>query len=165
MPDSDPGDTPDSGADNDSGDRFYELYSELTAAQKKVCNAWLTSPTKKAAAEEVGMSPSRVYEWPDRVWEAGELLLEKQVEGIERGLSGLSPAAINALERALDPDCETSRPEAKTARYLVNALRGKPKQRQHITHETGGIDVEESDRQELDAMLDHLDDSEADSND
>ena len=129
----------------------------LFRSQKKVINAWLTAPTKKDAAEEVGMSASRVYEWPDEVWEAGELLLEQQTRGLERGLSALSPAAIRALQRALDPDKETSRPEAKTARYLVNALRGKPTQRQEITHEKGGIDVDDKAERELGAMLDHLD--------
>ena len=161
MPDTDPDDAPDTGQNNASGDRFYEVYSELTPAQKKVVNAWLTCPTKKAAAEEVGMSASRVYEWPDKVWRAGELLIEKQAEGIERGLSALSPAAISALERALDPDYETSRPEAKTARYLVNALRGKPTQRQEVALDQGGIDVPDSEAQELDSLLSHLDRSSA----
>jgi transposase len=146
MPDSAPDDS-----------RFWELYSDLTATQKKVINAWLTEPTKKDAAEEVGMSASRVYEWPDRVWEAGELLLEQQTRGLERGLSALSPAAIRALERALDPDEETSRPEAKTARYLVNALRGKPTQRQEISHEEGGIPLDNKDERELNDLLGHLD--------
>jgi hypothetical protein len=160
MPESEPesSELPDA-----SEDSFEERWQELTSSQKKVVQAWLMAPTKKAAAEEVGLSPATVYEWPEEVWEVGDLLLDKRMDGMERGLSALSPAAIDALERALDPDADTSREEAKTARYLVNALRGKPTQRQEVDLDTGGIDLDEKAEDELDEMLAHLGDGDGES--
>jgi molybdenum-dependent DNA-binding transcriptional regulator ModE len=138
-------------------DEFERLWGRLSVNQKKVAQEFLFTSSKAEAAREVGLSPTTVYSWPDYVWDASEMLVDRRAGGISEGMSALSPQAIEVLRRALDPDRDVSRVEAESAQYLLNQLEGKPTQKSEVEVE-GGIDVSESDRDALDDALSHLGD-------
>lgn len=86
------------------------------------------------------------------------MLVDRRAKGIMEGISALSPKALKTLERALDPEQETSRVSKESAEYVISMLEGKPTQKQEVEH-SGGIDLGEDEEQELDDMLGHLDDN------
>jgi hypothetical protein len=136
-------------------DEFERLWTRLTDNQRKVAQEYLFTSSKADAAREVGLSPSCVYSWPEYVWEAARMLIDRRKSGISEGMSALSPAALDVLRRALDPQREVSRVEAESAQYLLNQLEGKPTQKSEVEVD-GGIDVSESDKAALDEALSHL---------
>lgn len=137
-------------------DDFERLWQSLSDSQKKVAQQYLFVPTKAEAAEAVGLAPSTVYSWPDKVWEAASRLVDERKDGLSNGLSALTPSALDVLRRALDPDEDVSRVESETAQYLVNQLEGKPTQKQIQEHQ-GGIDLDPGDEDAIDDALSHLD--------
>lgn len=153
--DAESGSAPRPGGEPD--DEFERLWEQLTHNQKKVAQEYLFTASKADAAREVGLSPSAVYAWPDEVWEAAEMLVDRRASGLSEGMSALSPAALDVLRRALDPDEEVNRVEAESAQYLLNQLEGKPTQKSEVDVQ-GGIDIGEDAQEELDEKLSHLGD-------
>lgn len=174
APASDAPPAPDSAPENSSGDGpesvpgsaedriFEELWAELTANQKKAAQAWLFETSVADTARAIGLAPQTLYQWSDDWRRAAEMLLDRRKEGVEKGIGALSPDAINILRKAVQQDEEITRVEKEAATYIIDRIAGKPTQRQEIEHETGGIEVSESDKREIDDMLSHLDDSDAD---
>jgi len=136
-------------------DEFERLWGKLTDTQKKFCQEYLFKATKAEAAREVGVTPSCVYKWPDYVEEAASMLVDRRASGLSEGMSALSPAALDVLRRALDPDQDVSRVEAESAQYLIDQLEGKATQKSEVDVQ-GGIDIGEDDQQALDETLSHL---------
>jgi len=151
------GSTPAPGAAPD--DEFERLWGKLTDTQKKFCQEYLFTATKSEAAEAVGVTPSCVYSWPDYVEEAASMLVDRRASGLSEGMSALSPAALDVLRRALDPNSDVSRVEAESAQYLIDQLEGKATQKSEVDVQ-GGIDIGEDDQEALDEALSHLGDEE-----
>lgn len=154
---------PESGSDtwagDDPSDDFGALWQSLTDSQKKVAQEYIFCSEKAEAAKAVGLAPSTVYSWPDRVWEASSMLVDRRAQGLEEGMNALSPQALGVLRRALDPQEETSRVEKEAAEFIVNHKLGRPTQKQEVEH-SGGINLDDTDADEIDDMLGHLDDAE-----
>ena len=152
-------DTSENGSDTTSNpgseDGFEALWDSLTPAQKKYAQEMVFHTTKAEAAREVGLHPKTVYNWPDKVERAAEMLVDRRAEGITDGISALSPAALSALRDAVDPDTDVDRVTKETAEYIVNRLEGKPTQKQEVEH-SGGIELDDQDEEALDDMLGHL---------
>jgi len=152
------GSAPSPGAEPD--DEFERLWGKLTDTQKKFCQEYLFKATKAEAAREVGVTPSCVYKWPDYVEEAASMLVDRRASGLSEGMSALSPAALDVLRRALDPNSNVSRVEAESAQYLIDQLEGKATQKSEVDVQ-GGIDIGEDDQEALDEALSHLGSDEA----
>jgi predicted RecB family nuclease len=138
-----------------SGD-FEERWATLTATQKKVAQEYVFKASKADAARAVGLAPSTVYSWPEKVWELSERLVDRRAEGLTKGMSALSANALQVLRRALDPDENVSRVEKEAAEYIIDQIEGKPTRKQQVEH-SGGIDLDESDADAIDDALSHLD--------
>jgi len=151
---------PQSGSDTDEGadpdDDFEALWSSLRDVEKKVAQEYIFSASKAEAAREVGLKPSTVYSWPDRVFEAASRLVDRRAQGLEEGVNALSHDALDVLRRALNPDEEVSRVEKESAEYLLNRAAGRPTQKKEVDVQ-GGISLDDTDEEELDSMLGHLD--------
>lgn len=143
----------------DPDDEFEAMWASLSDAQKKFCREYTFCATKAEAAREIGLKPSTIYSWPDVVDEVTSRLVDRQRAGLEEGINALSNDALDVLRRALDPAQEVSRVEKESAEYLLNRAAGKPTQKQEVDVQ-GGISLDETDEQELDAMLGHLDEDE-----
>lgn len=156
---------PESGSDTWAGgdpeDEFGQLWQSLTTSQRKVAQEYVFRTEKAEAAEAVGLAPSTVYSWPDKVWEASRMLVDRRAQGLEEGMHALSPQALGVLRRALDPEEETSRVEKEAAEFIVNHRLGRPTQKKEVEH-SGGINLDDTDADEIDEMLGHLDDAEGD---
>lgn len=134
---------------------FEALWQWLSDTKKKVAQQHLFVPTEAEAAEAVGLSPSTVYSWSNKVWEAASRLVYEPKDGLRNDLSALTPSTLDVLRRALDPKEDVSRIESETAQYLVNQLEGKPTRKQIQEHQ-GGIDPNPDD-EAIDNALSHLD--------
>lgn len=126
--------------EEDPADRLERLWNELTIHQKKVAERYVFTTTKAEAARAVDLHPDTVYDWEAPVWEVSELLVDQRAQGIVHGLSALSPAALDALRRALDPNEDIDRETREAAEFVVNHAVGKPTQRQEVEHSTPGVD-------------------------
>lgn len=141
----------------DSPDEDFEaLWHSLSDSQKKVAQEYVFCATKADAARAVGLQPSTLYSWPDKVWEAASRLVDRRAQGLEEGVNALSHDALDVLRRALDPDQEVSRVEKESAEYLLNRAAGRPTQKKEVDVQ-GGISLDDTDEEELDQMLGHLD--------
>jgi transposase-like protein len=135
-------------------DEFEKLWESLEHKHKQVALAYAKTSTKAEAARECGYHPDTIYDWPDKVWKATEMILRRNRERLEQAHAALVPRIVAIQERALDPEKELDRVSAEMAQYLTNRLLGKPTQRQEVAVE-GGIDISE-DEEDIDDALEHL---------
>jgi len=155
----DPQSGSDEGEDITPDDEFEALWGSLRDVEKKVAQEYIFQPTRADAARAVGLAPTTVYHWDDKVWEAASRLVDRRAQGLEEGVNALSHNALDVLRRALDPESEVSRVEKEAAEYLLNRVGGKPTQKKEVDVQ-GGISLDETDEEELDQMLGHLGDGE-----
>jgi len=151
-----PGDVPGSSEDR----IFEELWASLSNNQKKAAQQFLFEASIADTARAIGLEPRTLYSWDNDWRRAAEMLLDRRKDGIEQGIGALSPDAINILRKAVATEEEITRVEKESATYILDRIAGKPTQKQTIQHE-GGIDVPDSEAQELDSLLSHLDRSDA----
>jgi len=163
APESDPengsGDGPEAVPGSAEDRIFEELWASLSSNQKKAAQQFLFETSIADTARAIGLEPRTLYSWDNDWRRAAEMLLDRRKDGIEQGIGALSPDAINILRKAVATDEEITRVEKESATYILDRIAGKPTQRAEIEHETGGIDIEETEKEALDEKLAHLDDS------
>lgn len=130
--------------------KFVDIWSDLTHAQRQYVIARQEHPTKKDAAEAIGVPSSTVYKWPDVVEDAVRLVQEEAISSALSMLtSGLAKAAMVKLA-GLDSGDE--RVQQSAATEVLDRLLGKPTQRQEVTHD-GALEVESETLSDVTAAL------------
>lgn len=135
-----------------TNDEFDRIWSSMTDNEKKVAQEYPFAPSKAEAARRADLSPSTVYSYDDKVWDAASELVNKRKDAIVDGLGSLSGAALKTLRKGLEDSEEITRVQMEMAKYVLNQIEGKPTRKQQIEH-SGGIDVGEDD---INNALDHL---------
>ena len=114
-----------------SDDRFAQIWKLLTHNQRRFVVQMTDSPTKKEAAEIIGLDPRTVYAWPKFIDEAVGLLLENaKTSAVEMLTSALARAVMIKLA-GLDSNDEKMRQDA--ASEVIDRILGKAKQTNELT--------------------------------
>jgi len=107
-----------------------ELWSQLNRNQRRFVVAMQEFPTKKEAAESIGLEPDTVYRWPDVVDRAVDAFsgdVEAAVMGVLRSIAGKA-----AMIKASGLDSEDEKVRQAVASEIIDRILGKATQRQEI---------------------------------
>lgn len=97
-----------------TSERLSEIIPQLTTNQRRFIVAMQGCPTKKEAAEAIGLEPNTVYGWPDVVDEAIDLVTRDVIEAARQlRKSGLLKAIMVKLA-GLDNDDDAFRQRIAT---------------------------------------------------
>lgn len=94
------------------------------------------SPTKKDAAEAIGLEPNTVYSWPKIVDDAVERFAD-DVEAAALDII-LANAGKAAMVKAAGLDSGDERTRQQVASEILDRVLGKPTQRQELAGPGGG---------------------------
>jgi hypothetical protein len=122
-----------------TSERLLEILPQLSKDQLRFAIACQDYPTKKEAAESIGMKPNTTYGWPDIVDEASRLLA---VESTSAALAIRRRNLVKAMAvkaNGLDSDDEKIRQNAATE--LIEWELGKAVQKNEMTGKGGGAVV------------------------
>ena len=122
-----------------TSERLLEILPQLSKDQLRFAIACQDYPTKKEAAESIGMKPNTTYGWPDIVDEASRLLA---VESTSAALAIRRRNLVKAMAvkaNGLDSDDEKIRQNAATE--LIEWELGKASQSVALTGADGGAIV------------------------
>lgn len=118
-------------AEKSISERIPAIWAKLSRNQRRFVIAMLESPTKKEAAEAIGMSPDTVYRWPDEVFDAiAAIEADRQASAISI-LAANVPKAAMVKTAGLDSDNEKIRQDSATE--VLDRVLGKPMQRSEVT--------------------------------
>jgi hypothetical protein len=106
-------------------ERFLQLWPKLTHNQRRFVMALADHPTKKAAAESVGLSPFTVYAWGGEVDEVIELLGGDLMSGAVDTLRSVAKKAAVVKAEALD--LSDNRLKQQAATEILDRVLGKPR--------------------------------------
>jgi len=112
-----------------------ELWSQLNRNQRRFVVAMQEFPTKKEAAESIGLEPDTVYRWPDVVDRAVDAFssdVEAAVMGVLRSIAGKA-----AMIKASGLDSEDEKIRQAVASEIIDRILGKATQRQEVTGADG----------------------------
>ena len=115
---------------------FAELWNKLTPTQRRFVVAMQEYPTKKEAAEAIGISPQTAYNWNGTVDDAVAFVVNDvalAMLGIIRA-NAVKAAAVKAA--GLDSTDERVAQAASTE--IMDRVAGKATQRQEVTGADGG---------------------------
>lgn len=115
---------------------FADMWSKLNHNQRRYAIAMLESPTKKEAAELVGIEPNTAYKWGDDVNRVVDFMranIEVSAMGI---ILNVASKAAAVKSSGLDSDNEGIR--QGVASEILDRVMGKPKQRSELTGADGG---------------------------
>ena len=97
-----------------TSERLSEIIPQLTTNQRRFIVAMQGCPTKKEAADSIGLEPNTVYGWPDIVDEAIDLVTRDVIEAARQlRKSGLLKAIMVKLA-GLDNDDDAFRQRIAT---------------------------------------------------
>ena len=116
-------------------DNFQTAWRKLTPVQKRFAVAMLDYPTKKEAAEAIGISPQTAYNWNGAVDTVVELMAENAA------LSALSIVLANtnkaAMVKAAGLDSDNEKIAQDAASEILDRALGKATQRNEVTGKDG----------------------------
>jgi hypothetical protein len=116
-------------------DKFPEQWAALTRNQRRYVVAMLDSPSKKEAAEMIGMKPDTIYHWNSDVDDLiATIEADRQAAALVI-LSNQAPMAAMVKVAGLESGNESVRQGASTE--ILDRVLGKPMQRQEITGKGG----------------------------
>ena len=120
-----------------TSDAFSEMWSKLEPNQQRYAIAALEFPSKKDAAESIGLKVNTVYKWGEEVTAVVDFMRSNAA------LAALGIITANATKAAmikaagLDSDSEKIRQDAATE--VLDRNLGRPTQRQEHTGADGGV--------------------------
>lgn len=116
-------------------ENFQTAWRKLSPTQKRFAVAMLDYPTKKEAAEAIGLSPQTVYNWNGSIDTVVSIMQENAA------LSALSIilASTNkaAMVKAAGLDSDNEKIAQDAASEILDRSLGKPTQRNEITGKDG----------------------------
>jgi len=115
-------------------ERFAEIWRQLHFNQRRFVIASLEFPTKKEAAQSIGIEPDTVYRWPEIVDEAIELAHQETRETAIGMLAESLTKAVMIKISGLDSDDEKIRHLVSTE--IIDRMLGRAAQ--PITGKDGG---------------------------
>lgn len=128
---------------NDSGttqesisERLHGIWSELSRNQRRFVVAMQEFPTKKEAANSIGLEADTVYRWPNIVDEAIGIFSE-DVETAALAIISRSVGKA-AMIKATGLDSGDEKVRQLSATEILDRVLGKPMQKQEITGSGGG---------------------------
>jgi hypothetical protein len=111
----------------------------------------LEYPTKKEAAEAIGLDPRTVYRWPDAIDEAIEFLISDAIQSAHDILEQSVVKAAQIKRAGLDSDDEKLRQGVSSE--ILDRMLGRATQRQEISGPEGGpIELDSKYQQALDTV-------------
>jgi len=113
-------------AEKSISERLSEVLPQLTKDQLRFVVALQEYPTKKEAAEAIGLKPDTAYRWNGIVEEAAGLMALESVESARIMNRKAVPKAMAVKIAALDSDNEVIRQKAATE--LIEWMTGKASQ-------------------------------------
>jgi hypothetical protein len=117
-------------------ERFADIWRKLGYNQRRFVVASLEFPTKKDAAQSIGIEPDTVYRWPAIVDEAVELAHEETRETAIGILAESLTKAVMVKIAGLDSDDERLRHTAATE--IIDRMLGRATQAIEHTGKDGG---------------------------
>jgi hypothetical protein len=142
MPDDTDTSVENSRSDPNPEAEFEALWRRLSDSQRRYVIARQDCGTKADAAEEIGLTASTVYNWPDYVDEAAERLVDQAKATIQAGLDSASAAAVQRLKEIVEDGGDKQARQA--AEYIIDQQIGRATQQQDIDMNAtiDGIDVQ-----------------------
>jgi len=116
-------------------ERLAEVWPKLNKNQRRLVIASLDYPTKKEAAESIGIEPHTAYKWPSIVDEAIELI-ETQTQEAALGIL-IASIAKAAMVKVAGLDSIDDRISQSAAIEILDRNLGKPMQKSEITGKDG----------------------------
>lgn len=121
---------------NNEVSQFAEIWHKLTTNQRRFVVAMQEHPTKKEAAESIGVQPQTAYNWNGDVDAAVDFMRNNIALATLGILQANATKAAMVKAAGLDSDDEKIRQDVATE--ILDRNLGKPKQRQEHTGEGGG---------------------------
>lgn len=112
-------------------DQIDELLATLSKDQLRFCVALLDYPTKKEAAESIGLNPDTVYRWNGNIDAAVKLMAKERLEATKAIRRNALIKAIMVKTAGLDSDDESVRQKAATE--IIEWELGKAQQLMDVT--------------------------------
>ena len=112
-------------------EKFPSQWAALTRNQRRYVIAMLDSPTKKEAAEMIGVQPDTVYHWNSDVDDLIAIIEADRQAAALVILSNQAPMAAMVKVAGLESGNESVRQGASTE--ILDRVLGKPTQRTELT--------------------------------
>ena len=122
--------------ENSISERFAEIWRHLNHNQRRYVVASLEYPTKKEAAQAIGIEADTVYRWPEIVDQAVQLASDKTRETAIGILAESLTKAVMVKIAGLDSDDEKVRHIVATE--IIDRMLGKATQAIEHTGKDGG---------------------------
>jgi hypothetical protein len=123
-------------AGNTEASQFAEIWHKLTTNQRRFVVAMQEHPTKKEAAESIGVQPQTAYNWNGEV-DAAVDFMRNNIALATLGIIQANATKAAMIKAAgLDSGDEKIRQDVATE--ILDRNLGKPTQRQEHTGEGGG---------------------------
>lgn len=122
--------------ENQQIDTFAVVWGKLTPSQKRFAVAMQEYPTKKEAAESVGLSPNTVYNWPPDVDTAVAFMTNNIALATLGIIQANATKAAQVKVEGLDSKDEKVKQAAATE--ILDRQLGKAVQRSELTGADGG---------------------------
>ena len=117
--------------ENYISERLSEILGGLNHNQHRFIVAMMDHPSKKEAAEAIGIVPQTAYRWPKEVEEAVELMRLNIAVGAREMLSKSVAKAALVKVAGLDDDDPKVRQAAATE--VLDRILGRPLQKQDVS--------------------------------
>lgn len=118
-----------------TSEAFDKLWSSLLPNQKRFAIAALEFPTKKEAAESIGIDPNTVYKWGDQIDVVVDFMRDHAALAALGIIQANATKAAMIKARGLDSKDEKLRQGVATE--ILDRNLGKPTQRQEVTGTDG----------------------------
>lgn len=119
-----------------TSERLAELLPKLSRDQLRFVVAYLEYPTKREAAEAIGLEPNTVYKWNGIVQEAADLMALEAVEAAAAIRRRTLIKAIMVKTAGLDSADEATR--QRVATEIIEWEMGKAANKTELTGAGGG---------------------------
>lgn len=120
-------------------ERLNEILGQLSKDQLRFVVALQEYPSKREAAEAIGLKPDTVYRWSGQVEEAARLMAKERLEGAKAIRQRALVKAIMVKIAGLDSNDEQVRQKAATE--IIEWELGKALQKQDLT--SGGEKIQQ----------------------
>ena len=138
-----------------TSERLDEIIGKLSKDQLRFIVALQDYPSKKEAAEAIGLKPNTVYNWNGDIDEAIQLMAQERLEGAKAIRKNALIKAIMVKIAGLDSGDEALR--QKVATEIIEWELGKALQRQDVTSQ--GEQIKTSDHEGLNRAVSTLADA------
>jgi hypothetical protein len=111
-------------------EQLSDILAQLSRDQLRFITAMQDYPTKREAAEAVGLEPNTIYKWPKAIDDALLLIARDREASVREVLRRNALKAVMVKVAGLDSDEESIR--QKVAPEIIESVIGKPTQKQEV---------------------------------